>query len=120
MASWRVRFVPGNRVLLRGVVHGVAPILPCSPGPPVTPFRAERRKWQDWGVSTSQTPAPRSSAEFWFDPVCPWAWMTSRWMMQVEQVRPVDVPWLVMSLSVLNEGRDLPADYRAMMERSWA
>jgi hypothetical protein len=45
--------------------------------------------------------------------------MTSRWMMEVEQVRPVDVTWSVMSLSVLNEGRDLPADYRAMMERAW-
>ena len=61
----------------------------------------------------------RSSAEFWFDPLCPWAWMTSRWMMEVEQVRPVDVTWSVMSLSVLNEGRDLPESYRAMMDRGW-
>ena len=62
---------------------------------------------------------PRSVAEFWFDPLCPWAWMTSRWMSEVEQVRPVDVTWSVMSLSVLNEGRDLPEDYRAMMDRGW-
>ena len=61
----------------------------------------------------------RNTAEFWFDPLCPWAWMTSRWMMEVEKVRPVDVTWSVMSLSVLNEGRDLPADYRAMMDRGW-
>ncbi len=59
------------------------------------------------------------SAEFFFDPLCPWAWMTSRWMMEVEQVRPVEVTWSVMSLSVLNEGRDLPADYRAMMDGGW-
>ncbi len=56
----------------------------------------------------------------WFDPICPWAWMTSRWLMAVEQVRPVDVTWSVMSLSVLNEGRDgLDPDYRAKMARAW-
>ena len=62
----------------------------------------------------------RHSAEFWFDPLCPWAWMTSRWMMEVQQVRPVDVTWSVMSLSVLNEGRDeLPQDYRDLLARGW-
>jgi hypothetical protein len=61
----------------------------------------------------------RHTAEFWFDPLCPWAWMTSRWMMEVEKVRPVDVTWSVMSLSVLNEGRDLAAGYRDMMDRGW-
>ncbi len=70
-------------------------------------------------MNASQSPAPRSSAEFWFDPLCPWAWMTSRWMMEVERVRPVDVTWSVMSLSVLNEGRDLSESYRAMMDRGW-
>jgi 2-hydroxychromene-2-carboxylate isomerase len=61
----------------------------------------------------------RQAVDFWFDPICPWAWMTSRWMEQVEQVRPVDVRWHVMSLAVLNEGRDLPADYQDMMTRAW-
>lgn len=61
----------------------------------------------------------RNAAQFWFDPLCPWAWMTSRWMMEVEQVRPVDVTWSVMSLSVLNEGRDLDAGYRAAMDNGW-
>jgi protein-disulfide isomerase-like protein with CxxC motif len=60
------------------------------------------------------------TAEFWFDPVCPWAWMTSRWMTEVERVRPVRVHWNVMSLSVLNEGRDLSDDYARLMERAWA
>jgi 2-hydroxychromene-2-carboxylate isomerase len=62
----------------------------------------------------------RHAVELFFDPICPWAWMTSRWMMEVEKVRPVDVTWSVMSLSVLNEGRrHLPADYRDMMDRGW-
>ncbi len=55
----------------------------------------------------------------WFDPICPWAWMTSRWLMQVEQVRPVTLTWSVMSLAVLNQGRELPPDYQALMDRAW-
>lgn len=60
------------------------------------------------------------SVEMWFDPLCPWAWMTSRWLMEVEQVRDLEVTWSQMSLSVLNEGRDLPDEYREMMDRGWA
>lgn len=57
--------------------------------------------------------------DFWFDPTCPWAWMTSRWMENVEQVRDVKVTWHIMSLAVLNEGRDLDADYRKTIDKAW-
>lgn len=57
--------------------------------------------------------------DFWFDPICPWAWMTSRWMMEVEKVRPVEVTWHVMSLSYLNAERDLGERYNQLMADSW-
>jgi len=52
--------------------------------------------------------AESTKVEFWFDPVCPWAWMTSRWIQEVERLRDgVEVDWNVMSLAILNEGRDM-------------
>jgi len=55
--------------------------------------------------------------DLWFDPMCPWTWITSRWLVEVERVRPVKVVYHVLSLAVLNEGREgLDPDYRKRME----
>ncbi|MGW7294807.1 mycothiol-dependent nitroreductase Rv2466c family protein [Streptomyces xiamenensis] len=64
----------------------------------------------------------KTPADFWFDPLCPWAWLTSRWMLEVEKVRPVEVRWHVMSLAVLNEPRkdELPEQYAKVLETAWA
>lgn len=65
------------------------------------------------------TEQERTVVDFWFDPVCPWAWIASRWMHEVEKVRPVTTNWHVMSLSVLNEGREVPEQYQQLMRTGW-
>lgn len=60
------------------------------------------------------------TVDIWVDPMCPWAWMTSQWLLEVEKVRPVRARFNIMSLSYLNEGREgLSDDYRKMMEAGW-
>jgi len=68
-------------------------------------------------------PDVRENVQFWFDPVCPWAWITSRWMLEVEKVRPVQADWRIMSLAYLNltqhEGKGLNEDYLKRMSLAW-
>jgi 2-hydroxychromene-2-carboxylate isomerase len=63
------------------------------------------------------------SVQFWFDPLSPWAWITSRWMLEVEKVRPVQAEWRIMSVAYLklvqHEGQGLSEEYRERMSRAW-
>lgn len=76
----------------------------------------------DNSASTSATDLVEAATAvgFWFDPLCPFAWVTSRWILQAQKVRNIDISWHVMSLSVLNADRDdVSEDYKKMLERGW-
>jgi len=71
----------------------------------------------------TEQPQDREHMQFWFDPLCPWAWITSRWMLEVEKVRPVTPEWRIMSLAYLNldqhEGKGLSEEYLERMSKAW-
>jgi protein-disulfide isomerase-like protein with CxxC motif len=71
------------------------------------------------GLADAVMADERTRVDFWFDPACPWAWVTSRWMHEVAAVRPVDLVFHVMSLSVLNADKDVPAEYRDRIRDLW-
>ncbi|RJL22750.1 DsbA family protein [Bailinhaonella thermotolerans] len=62
--------------------------------------------------------ADRTPVDFWFDPFCPWAWLTSRWLIEVAAVRDIEPRWHVMSLYFLNKDRDIPGWYRELVNQS--
>ena len=66
------------------------------------------------------TAAEPTVVDFWFDPLCPWAWISSRWILNAAEVRDLEVQWHVMSLAELNSGRDDLSDkYKELMAQAW-
>ncbi len=70
-------------------------------------------------MDDARTDSSTDTVDFWFDPLCPWAWITSRWVLEVQKLRPIEPHWHVMSLAYLNADKDLPEEYRKMLSTAW-
>lgn len=70
-------------------------------------------------VTTDANATAPTPVEFWFDPLCPWAWISSRWLLEAAAVRDLQPKFSVMSLAVLNEDKDIPQDYRDKLAVAW-
>jgi protein-disulfide isomerase-like protein with CxxC motif len=70
-------------------------------------------------TSRAGTGTAVDTVDFWFDPLCPWAWIASRWVLEAQQLRPIAPHWHVMSLAYLNAEKDIPDDYRRMLADAW-
>jgi hypothetical protein len=70
-------------------------------------------------TATNTEHTERTPVDFWFDPICPWAWISSRWLLEVAKVRRVAPSFHVMSLAYLNQDKDIPDDYREMLATAW-
>ncbi len=69
---------------------------------------------------TDARPEPVNDVvDFWFDPLCPWAWITSRWVLEVQPRRPIEPRWHIMSLAYLNENKEISEEYRQMLSTAW-
>ena len=56
----------------------------------------------------------KDSVDFYWDPVCPWCWITSRWMVDVGQQKQIQVNWKLFSLKLINKDREVPEDYKIL------
>jgi protein-disulfide isomerase-like protein with CxxC motif len=67
----------------------------------------------------TDTETVTATVDFWFDPLCPWAWIASRWLLEVVPQRPIEAHWHVMSLAYLNENKDISEEYRKLLADAW-